>query len=536
MTWFSLPVTQTENRAAFFDASSASDWLAGQPQANAPAMLAELVKQIQRFNNYSVTPRVRFKAMEVLRKTLFAVSGECQRRYENKPLPLPPAEQSVLDSVLRLWRAALTAYLHCLQAALSFEASVIDLRAKIAHRALSCLRMEQMNAYLAGTELDALFWRNLHATLASAEQLDVAREPISDRLLGETSESTVIGQYSMIILLQLAQPFSLSRAQFSAVTRWFARWREQVDILSEPVANPSSKSYCIAVDLSQDKPFQDKPGEVRNGRWLVLDSVLRKMRQRLKLLGDGETPEDLKLGSGLAAEACVTLMTALSDRLKYPPLPVPEALAETSSISVANGLENIYRLLGGMGLADPASSSIFSNSLRQEQIAVFDHVVGETADTFKITTETWQVERKDASGWQLLRPVGAGDTRLVLNGLLAVQSVSANDYVLANISSLSMRVDGALCVKLNILPGEPAPLTAEVREKPSGKISRHPAFLLPADIDTSPMVILPVGLPARALSIRFYAARVQSPLSLRLLEMVERSGDNERWSLALDRQ
>ena len=320
MTWFSLPATQTDKRAAFVDAASATRWLAGQPQANASAMLAELVKQIQAFNSYSVPPRERFKTMEVLRKTLFAVSGECQRRYENKPLPLPPAEQLVLDAVLRLWRASLTAYLHCLRAALDFDASAIDLRAKLAHRALTCLRMEQMNAYLAGAELEGLFWRNVHAVLASAEQLDIVREPVSDRLLGETSESTANGQFSMLVLLHLSQPFSLPRAQFSAVTRWFARWREQVEIQSEaPVANP--KSYCIAIDLSQDKPTHDKTRAVSVGRWLVLDSVLRKMRQRLKFLGEGQTPEDLKLGSGLSTEACMSLLTTLYDRLKYPSHP-----------------------------------------------------------------------------------------------------------------------------------------------------------------------------------------------------------------------
>ena len=534
MTWFSLPATQTDKRAAFADAASATRWLAEQPQANASAMLAELVKQIQAFNSYSVPPRERFKTMEVLRKTLFAVSGECQRRYENKPLPLPPTEQLVLDSVLRLWRVSLTAYLHCLRAALDFDATAIDLRAKLAHRALTCLRMEQMNAYLAGAELEGLFWRNVHAVLASAEQLDIVREPVSDRLIGETSESTASGQFSMLVLLHLAQPFSLPRAQFSAVTRWFARWREQVEIQSEaPTPNP--KSYCIAVDLSQDKPIHDKLRAISVGRWLLLDNVLRKMRQRIKLLGEGETPENLKLGSGLSSEACMTLMTTLSDRLKYPLQPAPEVGVETSSPLVANGLENIYRLLGGTGLTDPASTSIFANTLRQEQLAVFDHIVRETADSIESTTEAWRLIKKDKNEWHLLRPAGNSETRLMLKGLLAVQRLAQEDYALASISSLYARADGSLSVSLSILPGEPAPLTAEVREKPSGKISRHPAFLLPADIDTVPSVILPVGLPARALSIRFYDARAQSPLTLRLLELMERSGDSERWSLAMDR-
>jgi hypothetical protein len=41
MTWFTLPKTQADNSAAFFDSDSAARWLTGQPQANAPAMLAE---------------------------------------------------------------------------------------------------------------------------------------------------------------------------------------------------------------------------------------------------------------------------------------------------------------------------------------------------------------------------------------------------------------------------------------------------------------------------------------------------------------
>ena len=76
MTWFSLPSTQTENKAAFSDSRNAATWLAGQPQANAAAMLAALVVEIQTFNGYQVEVRERFKTLEVLRKTVFAVSGE----------------------------------------------------------------------------------------------------------------------------------------------------------------------------------------------------------------------------------------------------------------------------------------------------------------------------------------------------------------------------------------------------------------------------------------------------------------------------
>ena len=67
MTWFSLPETQTVNRAAFHDATGAAAWLAGQPQANVTAMLDALVAQLSAFNTFTVPPRERFKVLEVLR-------------------------------------------------------------------------------------------------------------------------------------------------------------------------------------------------------------------------------------------------------------------------------------------------------------------------------------------------------------------------------------------------------------------------------------------------------------------------------------
>lgn len=532
MTWFSLPSIQAENKAAFFDSDSAARWLAGQPQANAPAMLAELVTQIQAFNCHNAAPRDRFKTLEVLRKTCFAVSGECQRRYENKPLPLLPADQTVLDAALQLWRAYAVAYLHCLSACVDGDPSIAAYSARVAHRVLSCMRMEQMNCYLAGAELAVGFWYNLHAVLASAEQLGIAREPVEDRLLGETTESTLSGQYCMVLLLHLAHPFTLSRAQFAAVNRWFARWREQAAILSGPEESP--KSRCIALDLSQDQPLHDNPGAARVGRWLSVKGVLRKIRERVELLATGESPESLKLGSGLTGEACVELLNALSDYLKHPSKTTSEIKGEASSIALVAGMEIIYRFLGGTRLNESVTpNSSFATRLSHEQIALFGHVARDTWENSGKLAEQWQLMRLKPGELQLTRAAGSGNVRLVLKSLLAIQLSQREHYSLASVSSLHVRYDGSLCITASLHPGTPEPLLAELREKPVGKISRHPAFSLSQE-NGDICVFLPVGLPARALSIRFYEGRDQTLLGLRLLSLIERGGDNERWTTAVD--
>ena len=87
-----------------------------------------------------------------------------------------------------------------------------------------------------------------------------------------------------------------------------------------------------------------------------------------------------------------------------------------------------------------------------------------------------------------------------------------------------------LCVSATLFSGEPSSLVAEIREKPAGKVSNNPAFLLPGDQTRPPSVVLLSGLPARALSIRFFDTSEPRLLDLRLAELSERGGNYELWS------
>ena len=529
MTWFTLPPPQAGQHAAFLDSRSAAVWLAGQPQANALAMLPEFLAQIRAFNSARVAPDERFKTLTVLRNALFAVSGECQRRYENKPLPLLSTERSVQGSVCALWRACAISYMHCLRACLEGDATIAPHSAKVAHRALCCLRMEQMSCYLGGVAPDGEFWRNLHAVLVSAETLGVARDFVEDRLLGETKESTASGQYAMALLLELARPFALSRAQFAAITRWLARWREQAKILVEPDTGP--KSLCVPLDLSLDLPFLDNVRTARLARWLSVGPVLRKISQRIESLAAGESPESLKLGSALSAEACTDLLTELADHLKVPPRR-PVLPDSTTTIEVSCGLDNLYRVVGGTGLRDASlRPSSFGSQLSQEQLAVFGHVVRHEEKTGH--SEKWHIARRDRDEFHLFRPAGSGEARLALKNLILLRPEWDAPFVLAVVSSLSICLDGGLCVVARVYAGEPQPFLMEIRDKTSGASSRHPALMVPAGNggDQASMFV-PVGLVARAAATRFIEPQANSALSIRLADCIERGSDHERWGLA----
>ena len=530
MHGFSLPSIQAVNLADFRDAVSASKWLAAQPQANVAAMLASLVKQVDAFNHYDISARERFKTMEVLRKAIFSINGDCRRRFENKPLPLAPGEQSVLDTVRRLWRLCAIAYQHCLKSCVDGDAALSAHSARVAHRVMFCLRLEQLDSYAAAMEPGTGFWRNLHAVLEVAEGLGIAGEMVGDRLLGETSESTVTGQYAMALLLHLAQPPSLTAGQFAAVTRWLSRWREQVSVAERP--GRDAKSVCIPLDLSVDRPIHASPDSPVQPRWLSLDGVLRKMRRRIESLAAGESPESLKLGSGLSAEVCRALLETLAFRLQHP-APKLNSTDSMPPLDIGSGLVNIYRLLGGEELEDPLRpASSADNHLSKEQLAVFGHVVRERLAPPETMLESWCLGRDDGNELVLLRAADAATSRLSLRGVLALKR--QDGYKLAVISSLGQRADGVLQVSIDLLPGDVLPCVAEIRDRTSGKSVRHPVFLLSVRDCNEQSLLVPAGMMARATTVRFFDGCGQSLPKLRLVDCVERGGEVEYWRVLCD--
>lgn len=583
MTWFNLPLTQdppvaTGDGAVIVDAASAGAWLARQPQANVPALQTALLQVLEAMNGWRLPAQQRFAALEALRETLFAVDGECRRRFERKPLPLAASEQAVFAAAHRLWHAAATGYLHCLRSVFDAIAAgngaererLAPFATCVAHRALVSLRLELNVNLLAAHEAGGALWRNLHATLACAEELGIGNVPVQDRLLGETRDSTLAGQYAMALLLYLARPWELSRAQFAAASRWFARWRETVATLMQPPsANDDSGAEApptrlLALDLALERALPRR-GEIPGiPRWLVLDGVLRKMRQRQRALAAGESPAALKLGSDLSSADCARLLETLSERLKEaarrPPLRDGANGESGVALAVVVGLADIHRWLGGSALATD-DDAMRLHRRQQEQIAIFGHIVRreETA----VSCETWRIAAAECAAMasadtatddrarqiRLCRPAGSEGSRLTPRQLIAARWPETSTPQLLRIDSVLARQDGSLSLLAHRLPGTPQALLTDARERSGGRIVPQAALLLTArgvsagdgssaaaapggvSADTrpaaaAPVAIVPAGLAGRGSSLLLRGGDGER---YRLLQCREHGADDEVW-------
>lgn len=504
MTWFSLPAMRADKPPVFTDMAACTEWLNTQPLANAPLMQNVLATQLDSLNGWQISPRERYKILETLRKAVVAIETESIKRYEYRPLPLLPIEQKAFDASCRIWRGLTTGYLHCLRACHDGDSSLAEHCAKIVHRTLVSLRLEQLARYRGGSVAPGNWWRLLHAVQASAEQLGVTESSISDRLFAETRESTPAAQYAMAILLHLSRPHELSRSQLSAVQRWLARWREQAKLHLSAADARDTRS--VLIDLSSDTPVHAGSGGPAMPRWLVIDNILGKFKSRIKSLREGQSPDELKLGSGLPAEACIGLMQFLHGAMQSPSPPLTSSRDEKRSIGVSSTVEGIHRLLGGKPVGIEEVATTKSNRTVHEQIAIFGHAGAveriETASTRQTEVnklEQWKLVAESNGELTLLRAQGSNGERLGSRSLIAVSDPIAGLPSLATVRSLAVLEDGSLCAIARLLPSAPLPFIATGREKMTNRIVQYPGIFLPAagQVDKPASLFVPAGAMAK---------------------------------------
>ena len=525
MTWFSLPALRADKAPQFADKAGCDAWLAGKPLANAPLMQGELADQLETLNTWGIPPRERYKILDTLRKVVFAVETDSVKRYEFRPLPLTAVEQKTFDASCRLWRELATGYLHCLRAALDGDAGVSDLATKICHRTITCLRLEQLSRYRGGSAIPASWWRLLHAVQASAEELRADATPVSDRTFAETRESTVSAHFAMAVLLHLARPFELSRSQFAAAVRWLARWREQAGVYDHVAEVQNTRSVCV--DLASDDPIHLASGAPAKPRWIALDSVLGKLKRRAKALREGQTPEELRLGSGLPTDACIALLQFLHGAFQNPPQTINTSRERKREVGLAGTVEAVHRLLGGTPVNDEPEPNAISNRRIHEQIAIFGHVPKQnTAPDPTAGLTEWNVLAENATDLMLRRLPGAADTRLAARSLIALYDAKARATTLGIIRYLSTQEDGSLIAMVRTVTGDGRPFLAVGREKVTNRILNFPAVFLPAvgHINHPATVFLPDGSTSKLVRLDI----ADLPEGLKVGALLDRGANFER--------
>ena len=115
--------------------------------------------------------------------------------------------------------------------------------------------------------------------------------------------------------------------------------------------------------------------------------------------------------------------------------------------------------------------------------------------------------------------------------LLSVENETGGTPFLMQVRALCARADGSLWAEATLLSGRAEALLLGIRDRQTGRASRHPALALDTESGQVPRrVVVPTGLVPRAASVALLGLG-GDPLPYALGEQAMRADDHEVWSL-----
>jgi hypothetical protein len=297
---------------AFADADGCATWLHNLPVTNIPRYYEEILDQLRRVGEAEFAPRERGRIAELMREPVSFLHTELARRYAGKPQPAAAREKEAADQALVLWQALWVQYSACLKPLLEGDAELQGVKAKVLQRGLWVGKQLVLVHGLARRTPGAAVWQELHAYFRLAEILECAVTAVSDDLMPNAIGLSCYSTYAHALLLDLADPCSMTVRQIELTDRWLAMWARKIFPYAQ---QRETEGPVITVDLDGLGGATLNAAEPRHGsqstRYCYPAKLTASVRGRLKRLASGANPAELQLGHDVSADACATLLSQL---------------------------------------------------------------------------------------------------------------------------------------------------------------------------------------------------------------------------------
>lgn len=480
-----LEPTDDLARPAFKDAASCSVWLSQFQLTNLNLAHATLRKQLDELNRCPIRGSDRLQTLEVLRETVAVMQNDFAKKLGGKKLPLADDEFVLLLSLTALWQSMLNGYLRCLQNAETGDKSLAGQNALLCQRVLQYSSLQVGEFLRAGCEPDGKTWQQLHAIYAHIEALGLQTEAVADSRYQATHPATCRALYAKTLLMHRARLLGLSRSHWHIVERWLAQWGDALTV--EPRCSISKDDAPpLAVDLGGAQALRPvQPAQVSPGlRYLAMVPLSKLIRVKTILLQQWQTPQQIELGSELAAKDCAALLKQLHTVwCEARPESLADAPRDASLIHMCIGLEQSYAQIARKPFKALKERSKSIQDI-QQQIEAFGRVLDDTGQhayqELGFVPEEWLVEEDNLLRAHLLRKGKMGE-RLGHLQLVCVFPPNSTLPKLGYTTLANVTRTGHLYIAVRYLPGQPQAVIvrgeADDALLQSGSV---PGLLLPA--------------------------------------------------------
>lgn len=374
-----LPVPHKNRPLAFTNADSARAWLVSQAQTQNLPMLSALRQQIEAIDGANMQAALAIELLNLIRSAAVPLLETIEGRYTRKALPMQTEDQRSFVEVQQLWSQLGIAYLRR-GLELPPAASLLPL-----NRAACAFRIAEYCHFQAARECPVALDQLLLMTLRATEKSGNLLQPLPDPDFPHFGEAHIAGHLAWAFLLRLIDPYRLTANQLIVANRAISRWRELCSFEFELDADPKSQAVDLGRLFGGSLP-DDTP------RWLNVRSLVRKSRQRIEALKNGQTTESLKLGRELSPAACIRLLNQLNDSLRPSPRLAPN---EDGPLPISFGVEPAYAMFRGNFLNLTTDENKKSAALIHQRMEIFgfDRLsqMPTAVKTLNIPGETWQM-------------------------------------------------------------------------------------------------------------------------------------------------
>ncbi len=440
-----------------------------------------------------------FALLEQARMPLSFVEEEMARRYHNKPLTLGEPEEAAFQQVTAAWRRMEKAYALC--ARLQPPQAGPDYRTRVAtilHRCLYYTGMIILEHYRARRELPPGLWLDLHGYYETAEEWGVAMTPVEDALDSERKTTHCTAIYAMLLLIDIAGPYSHSIRDLNLIRRWAGMWAPLVSVhrLADDDQVPA-----YVLELMKDQPLHPPQGSLApgdDGRQLETGRLAIQLKTSLTQLRERILPSRLGLGEETPSHV-IRLLDQVARPWTQQAAPRRFRRFPTSGTArVAVGFEAMHYFVSGREFVQPAAARTYSRGEFDTLFTFRDRIDPQAPLSIReqvdFPADDWDVINHSANGFRLAR--SEAGQKVLHDQLMALCPPDGENFILAHSCWLMQEERGGVVAGIAVLPGLPTgvALRPEASQATGEPFVR--GFLLPpvAAIGEPASLVIPSGM------------------------------------------
>lgn len=443
-------------------------------------------------------------------------------------LPLSGKAQSAWQMAQTLWEVVEKAYARSWRAAIEGDALVAEYLVLLAERTLYYGRMRARGELLVYRSIADALWQKLYTYQALSTKSGIGESKAKDSLIEMGSAMTPQALFIHVLLLATARSNRLSSRQLLWLDARLELFSMRTKLAPGALGIPKRLPLTI-VPARPGAPVRGAQ-ELIGPDFINLDTraLGQSLAKRIKLLREGELPQNLGLGAEFDSKASEALL-AQAYRLwcEAPTADIPPMPENPARKTVALGFVNQHHDVGAGKFRTYEENAPAIGGRDVLDLQLFGRTVSRQSANVKpaVQRQEWLVLQESAQGLWMLRPQGAGQP-VALRSLVLVHT--GEQKVFGVVRALSEVSQGVLLL-IQLLAGQPYP--AEVRARDGGRYGQNefsPAMILPPvpSLRSGVSLLLPHSWYRQGRMLEMWDG--QNLLKIRLEQLMERGADFDR--------